>query len=91
MEVRIRLQKVGKSAKKHYNYRIVAISRQSARDTRHLELIGHYDPQKNPAVIAINHEKLEKWLKLGAHMSDTVRSLVNQTKKKERAVKTEIA
>ncbi len=91
MEVRIRLQKAGKSAKKHYNYRVVAISRQSARDTRHLDLIGHYDPQKHPAVIAINQEKLEKWLKLGAQMSDTVRSLVNQTKRKERAAKTETA
>ena len=75
MQVRIRLQKAGKSAKKKYNYRIVAISRESSRQARHLDIIGYYDPAKKPAVISINREKLDSWLKKGAQMSDTVRSL----------------
>ncbi len=78
MEVRIRLQKIGKSAKKRYNYRIVAISRMSARQGRTLEILGHYDPAKQPAVVAINGEKLNKWLKRGAQMTDTVRTLVKK-------------
>jgi len=78
MEVRIRLQKVGKSAKKKYNYRIVAISRMSARQSRNLDILGHYDPAKQPAVVVINREKLDKWLQRGARMTDTVRTLVKK-------------
>ena len=81
MEVRIRLQKAGKTARKRYNYRIVAISRSSARQSRHLDLLGYYDPAKNPAIISVNHEKLARWIKQGAQMSDTVRSLVSKSKK----------
>ena len=80
MEVRIRLQKAGKSASKRYNYRVVAISKTSARDSRHLDLLGYYDPAKKPAVVSINKQKLNKWLKQGAQMSDTVKSLVKNLK-----------
>ena len=78
MEVRIRLQKAGKTANKRYNFRIVAISRSKARQARHLDLLGHYDPSKNPAVISLNKDKLNYWVSKGAQMSDTVRSLVNK-------------
>ena len=80
MEVKIRLQKAGKIASKRYNYRIVAIPRNKNRDSRHLEIIGYYDPAKKPAVLHIDHEKLNKWLKQGAQMSDTVRSLAKKAK-----------
>ena len=80
MEVRIRLQKAGKSASKRYNYRVVAISKTSTRDGRHLDLLGYYDPAKKPAVVSINKQKLNKWLKQGAQMSDTVKSLVKNLK-----------
>ena len=81
MEVRIRLQKAGQSTSKKNNYRIVVISRSKSRQARNLEILGHYEPARNPAVISVNHEKLAKWLKNGAQMSDTVRSLVKKTKK----------
>jgi len=81
MEVRIRLQKAGKSAQKRYNYRIVAVGRSNARQSRSLDILGHYDPAKKPAVIAINQDKLNHWVKRGAQMSDTVRSLVKKTAK----------
>ncbi|MFH1360135.1 MAG: 30S ribosomal protein S16 [Candidatus Omnitrophota bacterium] len=81
MEVRIRLQKAGKVANKRYNFRFVAISRQSSRDSRHLDILGYYDPSKKPAQISINHAKLDQWLKKGARMSETVRSLVKKSKK----------
>ena len=80
MEVRIRLQKPGKSASKRYNYRIVAISRERARQGGHLDILGHYDPSKKPAVFSINKEKLEKWVKQGARMSETIASLVKKNK-----------
>lgn len=78
MEVRIRLQKAGKTSNKRYNYRIVAISRQASRQGRHLEIIGHYDPAQNPAVFECDKEKLEKWLSRGAQMTDTVKSLIQK-------------
>jgi len=81
MEVRIRLQRAGKSANKRYNFRVVAISRTKSRDARHLELIGYYDPSKNPASISINKEKLNKWIKKGARMSATVKSLVKNLRR----------
>lgn len=82
MEVRIRLQKAGKTASKRYNYRIVAISRAAARQGRNLDTIGYYDPAKKPASLSVNHEKLQAWINKGARMTDTVRSLVKNNKKK---------
>lgn len=81
MEVRIRLQKVGNKAQKHYNYRIVAISKKTARQARHIEQLGYYDAAANPATISIDHEKLDKWIAQGAQMSDTVKSLVKKSAK----------
>ena len=78
MEVRIRLQKAGKTAKGRTNYRIVAIQRSAARQGRHLEILGYYDPLKKPAQVSINREKLEKWIKKGARMSETVKSLAKK-------------
>jgi small subunit ribosomal protein S16 len=82
MEVRIRLQKVT-NTKKHYNYRLVAINRTNKRQGAHLEILGYYDPTKNPAVFEIKQEKIEQWIKKGAQMSDTVRSLVKKANKKK--------
>ena len=82
MEVRIRLQKAGKTSSKVYNYRIVAMSRNEGRDGRNLEILGYYDPAKKPASVSIDHEKLQKWVEKGAQMSDTVRSLVKKNIKK---------
>jgi small subunit ribosomal protein S16 len=78
MEVVIRLQKAGKSANKCYNYRIVAMSRARSRQYKHLDLLGYYDAAKNPGSFMINREKLERWLKNGAQMSDTVKTLAKK-------------
>ncbi len=80
METMIRLQRAGKAASKRYNYRIVAISKSQSRDSRHLELLGYYDPAKKPASLSIDKDKLNKWLKQGAQMSDTVKSLLKKQK-----------
>ncbi|MFA5260860.1 MAG: 30S ribosomal protein S16 [Candidatus Omnitrophota bacterium] len=81
MEVRIRLQKAGAPANKKYNYRIVVLSKSDPKQGRALDILGYYDPAKKPAVISLNKEKLEKWLKKGAQMTDTVRSLVKKAAK----------
>jgi len=82
MEVTIRLQRAGKPASKRYNFRIVAIPKAKARQADRLEILGHYDPSKKPAVVQIDQAKLKNWLDKGARMSDTVKSLVQQLKSK---------
>ena len=80
MEVRIRLQRSGKAANRSTNYRIVAIGRGRTRDGRRLDILGYYDPSKKPEIISVNREKLEGWVKKGAQLSDTVKSLLLKTK-----------
>ena len=80
MEVRIRLQKAGKSSTKAYNYRIVAIPKQGGRDGRTLEILGHYDPAKKPAAFTLDKAKVNAWVAKGAQLSDTVRSLMKKSK-----------
>ena len=81
MEVRIRMQRIGDPAQKSFNWRVVAIPKQSPRDGRVLEILGHYDPAKKPAVYKLDVAGIEAWVKKGAQMTDTVRSLYNKTKK----------
>lgn len=78
MAVKIRLRKVSDSAKKRYNFRIVAIEGSHARDARVLEELGYYDPAKEPAALKLDAQRLEHWHKLGAVISPTVRSLLKK-------------
>ena len=67
-----------KGAKKRPFYRIVAADSEAPRDGRFLEVIGHYNPQTDPAQISIDEEKVTKWLRRGAKVSETVRSLLRK-------------
>ena len=63
-------------AKKAPFYRIVAADSRSPRDGRNIEVVGTYNPTKNPAIIDIDEEKALKWLNNGAIPSDTVKSIL---------------
>ncbi len=76
MAVRIRLRRMG--AKKRPFYRFVAADSRFARDGRFLETLGYYNPIERPAKIKIDEQKVFKWLKEGAQMSETVASLFRQ-------------
>jgi small subunit ribosomal protein S16 len=76
MSVRIRLTRKG--AKKRPFYRIVATDSEAPRDGRFLEVIGYYDPLKDPAQVHIDEDKANKWIKRGAKLSETVRSLLRK-------------
>lgn len=73
MAVKIRLTRMG--AKKAPCYRIVAIDSKKSRDGKYIEQIGFYDPISEPVTIKIDAEKANKWLKVGAIPTDTVKSL----------------
>jgi small subunit ribosomal protein S16 len=65
-------------AKKSPFYRIVVADSRDRRDGREIEVIGNYDPRKNPAVVNIDEEKTLKWLNNGALPSDTVRNILSK-------------
>jgi small subunit ribosomal protein S16 len=73
MAVRIRLTRVG--AKKQPTYRVVVADARSARDSRSLETIGHYNPRTEPIELSIDAERAKAWLAKGAQPSDTVARL----------------
>ena len=77
--VKIRLTRVG--AKKHPQYRVMAIDERKKRDGRPLEYLGTYDPGPSTPVIHLRHDAIDAWVAKGAQMSDTVRSLVKQSKR----------
>ena len=70
MAVRIRLTRVG--ATKQPSYRVVVADSRSARDSRAIETIGHYNPRTEPIEVSIDAEKAKSWLAKGAQPSDTV-------------------
>jgi len=76
MPVRIRLTRKG--AKKRPFYRIVATDSEAPRDGRFLEVLGYYDPLRDPAQVHIDEARVHKWIRRGAQLSETVRSLLRK-------------
>ncbi|HEY2915951.1 MAG TPA: 30S ribosomal protein S16 [Candidatus Limnocylindrales bacterium] len=76
MAVRIRLTRVG--ATKQPSYRLVVADSRSARDSRSIETIGHYNPRTDPIELHIDEDKAKAWLAKGAQPSDTVERLFRQ-------------
>lgn len=74
MAVKIRLRRMG--AKKAPFYRVVVADSRFPRDGRFIEEIGYYDPTKKPAVVNIDKDKANEWIKKGAQPTDTVKRLL---------------
>jgi small subunit ribosomal protein S16 len=74
MAVRIRLTRVG--ATKQPSYRLVVTDSRSARDSRSIETIGHYNPRTEPVELNVDEERAKAWLARGAKPSDTVARLL---------------
>jgi len=75
----IRLARFG--GKKKPTYRVVVIEKERARDSKAIEVVGHYNPVTTPAVVDLQHERIEHWVKSGAHLSATVKRLVKSNPK----------
>jgi len=76
MAVRIRLTRKGR--KKQPFYRIIVADSEAPRDGKFLDIVGTYDPMQNPAVVNIDNEKLDTWMKKGAKPTETVESLIKK-------------
>jgi len=77
MAVKIRCKRMGN--KNRPFFRLVVADSRFPRDGRFLEILGHYDPLKEPAAIKIDRESALKWLERGAQVSETARSLLKKT------------
>jgi len=71
--VRIRLRRIGLKAQP--SYRIIVADRESPRDGRFLEIIGHYNPRTEPATLDIKEDRVYEWMTKGAQPSDSVMQL----------------
>ncbi len=75
MPVKIRLARHGKKDQAFYHV-VVADSR-APRDGKFIEKIGTYNPNTNPATIALDFEKALSWLQKGAQPTDTARAILS--------------
>ncbi|MEW5979174.1 MAG: 30S ribosomal protein S16 [Acidobacteriota bacterium] len=74
--LKIRLTRIGKTKKPFY--RVVVIEESRARNGRYLEVLGHYDPKKNPSDVRLDRQKYDYWVAKGAQPSETVRSFLKK-------------
>ena len=70
----IRLARFG--GKKKPTYRLVVIDKERARNSRAVEVVGHYNPVAQPQVAKLDHARIEYWVKNGAQPSPTVGKLL---------------
>ena len=78
MAVRIRLKRVGRRHRP--SFRLAAVDRRRARDSRVIEELGSYNPidPVEDRRVALKRDRIEYWLSVGALPSDTVRRLLEK-------------
>ncbi len=76
MAVRIRLLRMG--SKKKPFYRLVATDAKKKPQGPYLELLGHYNPLREPPTVKLEKERIIKWLLNGAQPTETVLSLLKK-------------
>lgn len=77
--VSLRLSRQGSKDRPYY--KIIAIDSRKRRDGRYIEQLGTYDPMKEGENYAIDIEKADKWLGVGAKPSETVASIIKKARK----------
>jgi small subunit ribosomal protein S16 len=74
--VKIRLARMG--AHKRPFYRVVVADSRARRNGPFIEILGTYDPLKNPSEIKLNLEKAKLWIQQGAQPTDMVKKLMQR-------------
>jgi small subunit ribosomal protein S16 len=80
MAVAIRLRREG--AKNSPYYKIVVADQRRARDGKFIEIIGTYDPKKEGENFAIQLDRADYWVGVGARPSQTVGNIMTKARKK---------
>jgi len=76
MAVKIRLARHGGKGRPYY--RIVVADSEFPRDGRFLEIVGNYDPKKNPAEVTLKEDRIVDWISKGAIPTTTVFQLLKK-------------
>jgi len=78
MSAVIRLRRIGKNPKKNPHFRVTIFSGPRGRDSKFIEEIGFYNPVSG--AVKIDKARYDSWVKKGAQVSATVKSLVKKLK-----------
>ena len=79
MAVHIRLRRIGKNPKGKPHFRVTVFDERMGRDSRIIEELGYYKPTTGVAVL--KKERIAEWVKNGAQLSVTVKSLLKKLNK----------
>lgn len=74
--VKIRLTRLG--AHKKPFYRMIVTDSKTRRNGPFIEILGTYDPLKEPSDVKIDMERAKFWLGKGAQPSDTAKRLMQK-------------
>ncbi|MFC2075795.1 30S ribosomal protein S16, partial [candidate division KSB1 bacterium] len=77
MSTKIRLTRMGARHMPHY--RIVVSDSRRPRDSRFIDVVGHYNPLAKEDQIIIDEAKVRQWIDKGATPSQTVKKLLHRT------------
>ena len=66
----IRLSRVGRTNSP--SYRVIVVPKHNDPWGKVTEILGHYNPTKNPRELVLNVERIKYWLDKGAQPSDTL-------------------
>jgi small subunit ribosomal protein S16 len=59
-------------------YRIIVADSRARRDGPFIEIIGTYDPKRQPTEIKVDTERAKHWIERGAQPTDTVKKLLQK-------------
>jgi small subunit ribosomal protein S16 len=59
-------------------YRIIVADSRARRDGPFIEIIGTYDPKRQPSEIKVDTERAKHWIERGAQPTDTVKKLLQK-------------
>ncbi|MEW5746711.1 MAG: 30S ribosomal protein S16 [Nitrospirota bacterium] len=74
--VKIRLTRLG--AHKKPFYRVIVADSRARRDGPFVEIIGTYDPKKEPSEIKVDLDRAKHWIERGAQPTGTVKRLLQK-------------
>lgn len=75
MATKIRLQRHGRKARAIYH--LVVTDSRVKRDGKYVERLGLINPNTHPRTIDVDFDAAVKWVKNGAEMSDTARTILS--------------
>ncbi len=79
MAVKVRLARIG--GKNRPFFRVVVADERSPMNGAFLEMVGTYDPTKEPAAVSLKRDRIDYWVSKGAQTTLIVSELLRRDKK----------